>query len=93
MASERGAPAADDFVPVLVYVLIKVCIAILTDCFLSYTSSKLQGVVLTWLRGLSFTVEKLKESSCITYVDKILRYIFLKYKPNFSQLSSQNGLF
>jgi hypothetical protein len=32
MACERGVPAADDFVPVLVYVLIKVLVT-LTDIF------------------------------------------------------------
>jgi hypothetical protein len=36
MACERGVPAADDFVPVLVFVLIKVLIAI----FLTYSSNK-----------------------------------------------------
>ena len=35
MACERGVPAADDFVPVLVYVLIKVLVT-LTDLFVLY---------------------------------------------------------
>jgi len=35
MACERGVPAADDFVPVLVYVLIKVLVTLI-DLFVLY---------------------------------------------------------